>query len=91
MQLSADKCLCFHFIVKILYFLNPKCQASNRLLWLYRLVGNPEGRFSRNTVHMYISVRWPPFIDFTQPELLGLGDTRNFYLQVNSDIRLGVW
>lgn len=37
------------------------------------------------------NLRWPPFIDFTQPELLGLGDTRNFYLQVDSDIRLGVW
>lgn len=37
------------------------------------------------------NLRWPPFIDFTQPELLGLGDTRNFYLQVNPEIRVGVW
>ena len=38
---AADQRLCFRYIDKIvqsLYFLNPKFQASNHLLWLYSLV-----------------------------------------------------
>ena len=41
-------------IVQSLYFLNPKFQASSRLLWLYSpvCVGNPASRFSQNEAHM---------------------------------------
>ena len=44
-------------IVQFLYFLNPKFQASRRLLWLYSpvcvgLVYNPEGRFSHDEAQM---------------------------------------
>ena len=40
-------------IVQFLYFLNPNVQASNHLLWRYRLVcvepgRNPEDRFSHD-------------------------------------------
>ena len=35
---AADQRLCFHYIVQSLYFLNPKCQASSHLLWLYSQV-----------------------------------------------------
>ncbi|KAL4237565.1 Protein abhd12b [Mactra antiquata] len=37
------------------------------------------------------NLRWPPFIDFTSPESIGLGPTRNFYLTTDQDIRLGLW
>ena len=45
-------------IVRSLCFLNPKFQASSRLLWLHGrfvsdLVGNPEDQFSHNEGHMY--------------------------------------
>ena len=35
---EADQRLCFRYIVQFLYFLNPKFQASNHLMWLYSLV-----------------------------------------------------
>ena len=43
-------------IVQSLFYLNPKFQASNHLLWLYSLecvgpVGNPEDRFSHDEGH----------------------------------------
>ena len=44
-------------IVRSLYYINPKFQASSHLLWLYRPVGagysrKPEDRFSHNEVHV---------------------------------------
>ena len=45
-------------IVHLLFFLNPKFQASSRLLWLYRLVcvgpgQNPNGCFSYAQAHLF--------------------------------------
>ena len=40
---TADQRLCFSYIVKFLFFLNPKFQVSSHLLWL---VLDPEYRFS---------------------------------------------
>ena len=34
----ANQHFCFRNIVQFLYFLNPKFQASNYLLWLYSLI-----------------------------------------------------
>ena len=50
----SDQHLCFSFI---LYYLNPKFQASSHLLWLYSPVcvgpgRKPEDRFSHDTVHL---------------------------------------
>lgn len=36
-------------------------------------------------------VRWPLFIDLTNPASHGLPATRNFYLHSTPDVRLGVW
>ncbi|CAG0881332.1 unnamed protein product [Darwinula stevensoni] len=36
-------------------------------------------------------VRWPRNIDFRRPERLELNGTRNFYLQTEDNISLGVW
>lgn len=36
-------------------------------------------------------LRWPPFIDFSAPESLGLGPTRNLYLTTDENITLGLW
>ena len=41
---AADQRLCFPYIVQCLYFLNPKFQASNYLLWLYNPVCVKPGR-----------------------------------------------
>ena len=42
-------------IVKPLFFLNPKFQASSHLLWFVSdLVENPEDRFSHNEAHLCI-------------------------------------
>ena len=48
---EADQRLCFATrIVKYLYFLNPKFQASSHLLWLYSLVCVGPGRKPRRPV-----------------------------------------
>ena len=45
--------LLFHYIVRSLYFLNPKFQASDYLLWLYSPVCvRPEDRFSHDMAHL---------------------------------------
>ena len=44
---EADQCLCFCYTVQFLFFLNPQFQASNLLLWLYRLVCVRPGRLPR--------------------------------------------
>ncbi|KAK3093611.1 hypothetical protein FSP39_018069 [Pinctada imbricata] len=36
-------------------------------------------------------VRWPPFIDVTNPLDLGIKGARSFYLDVAEDSRIGVW
>ncbi|XP_076442520.1 lysophosphatidylserine lipase ABHD12-like [Babylonia areolata] len=36
-------------------------------------------------------VRWPPFSDPAYPTDYGLNATRNFYLDVQEDVRVGVW
>ncbi|KAL8608302.1 hypothetical protein ACOMHN_042169 [Nucella lapillus] len=36
-------------------------------------------------------VRWPPFADPAYPHDYGLNATRNFYLDVEDDVRIGVW
>ncbi|KAL5009155.1 hypothetical protein ScPMuIL_014736 [Solemya velum] len=36
-------------------------------------------------------MRWPLFVDFSQPQKLGLEATRNFYLQEVGGNRLGLW
>ena len=43
---AADQCLCCHYIVQSLFFLNLKFQASSGLLWPYSPVCHPEDRFS---------------------------------------------
>ena len=48
---KADQRLCFHYIDStILFFLNPKLQASSHLLGLYSLVCVGPGRKPRRTV-----------------------------------------
>ena len=49
---EADQRLCFRYtdIVKSLYFLNPKFQASSHLLWLYSMVYVAPGRKPRRPV-----------------------------------------
>ena len=51
-------------IVRSLFYLNPKFQASSYILWLYSLVcvGNPEDRFSHNEAHMVLSVSVPDIV-----------------------------
>ena len=55
---AADQRLVFAIrIAQSLYYLNPKFQASNHLLWLYSLVCVKPGRkpgdqFSHNEAHM---------------------------------------
>ena len=50
------------WIVQSLFYLNPKCQASSHLLWLYSRVcvgpgpGNPEGRFAYNEARFSTAV-----------------------------------
>lgn len=36
-------------------------------------------------------VCWPPFMDVTKPEELGLTGVRNFYLNVDEEITIGAW
>ncbi|XP_046355788.2 lysophosphatidylserine lipase ABHD12-like isoform X1 [Haliotis rufescens] len=36
-------------------------------------------------------VRWPPFIDLSKPSDFGLNTTRNFYLQTDNGVHVGVW
>ncbi|XP_034939458.1 lysophosphatidylserine lipase ABHD12 isoform X2 [Chelonus insularis] len=36
-------------------------------------------------------IHWPPSIDFTKPELVGLQGTRNFYLCTDEDVKIGTW
>ncbi|KAJ8308530.1 hypothetical protein KUTeg_013404 [Tegillarca granosa] len=37
------------------------------------------------------TVRWPPFIDITNPQEFGIRGARNFYLDVEENITIGVW
>ena len=34
---------------------------------------------------------WPPFVDLTKPEDLGLINVKNYYLDVNEEVNIGVW
>ncbi|KAK6997750.1 monoacylglycerol lipase ABHD12-like isoform X1 [Biomphalaria glabrata] len=36
-------------------------------------------------------VRWPPFTDLTKPHDFGLNNTRNFYLNTQEGVKIGVW
>lgn len=36
-------------------------------------------------------VCWPPFMDVTKPDELGLTGVRNFYLNVDEEITIGAW
>ncbi|KAH9499535.1 Monoacylglycerol lipase abhd12 [Bulinus truncatus] len=36
-------------------------------------------------------VRWPPFTDLSIPNDFGLNNTRNFYLNSQEDVKIGVW
>lgn len=36
-------------------------------------------------------VCWPPFMDVTKPDELGLTGVRNFYLDVDEEITIGAW
>ncbi|KAK6182952.1 hypothetical protein SNE40_010520 [Patella caerulea] len=36
-------------------------------------------------------IRWPPFVDFKKPADFGLNTTRNFYLTVEDDVKIGAW
>ena len=36
-------------------------------------------------------VCWPPFMDVTKPEELGLTGVKNFYLNVDKEITIGAW
>jgi len=40
---------------------------------------------------VYFSVRWPPFIDFSRPDELGLNFTHNFHLPTTDEIIVGTW
>ena len=54
---AADQCLCFHYIVKSIYLLNPNFKPPAILCgctaWVVLdLVGNPEDRFSCDAAQM---------------------------------------
>ena len=36
-------------------------------------------------------VKWPKLVDFDRPENEGLEGTRNFYLDVEKGVKIGVW
>ncbi|KAK0162311.1 hypothetical protein PV327_008659 [Microctonus hyperodae] len=36
-------------------------------------------------------VHWPPAVDFTKPETIGLEGVRNFYLNTDENVKIGVW
>ena len=38
-----------------------------------------------------IAVHWPKLIDFEDPESEGLLGARNFYLQTEKNVQVGVW
>lgn len=48
------------------------------------VMGNVDG-------NSLFSVCWPPFMDVTKPEELGLTGVRNFYLNVDEEITIGAW
>lgn len=93
-KIAHKKSLFDEFTVKCFSFLQRLLKACVIFLLLMYIVipvfvkTNP---WIQTKIIFLNNLRWPPFIDFTQPELLGLGETRNFYLQVSPEIRLGVW
>ncbi len=46
---------------------------------------------SKNNFIVYFSVKWPKSVDFDQPDEQGLEGARNFYLETEPGIRVGVW
>ncbi|XP_059149495.1 lysophosphatidylserine lipase ABHD12-like [Physella acuta] len=36
-------------------------------------------------------IRWPPFINLSNPSEFGLNNTRNFHLEVDKDVTIGAW
>lgn len=36
-------------------------------------------------------VQWPLNVDFSKPELVGMKGTRNFYLQTDQQVKIGLW
>lgn len=36
-------------------------------------------------------VQWPLNVDFSNPELVGMKGTRNFYLTTDQHVKLGLW
>lgn len=40
---------------------------------------------------IFIQVRWPVGVNFSDPEGQGLTGARNFYLETEPDVTVGVW
>ena len=47
-------------------------------------------KISRTVKHLF-SVKWPKSVDFSRPEDQGLEGARNFYLETDPGIVVGIW